>query len=135
MRYIALLASLAASLAGADLSGIWVGHYPGRNGEPIEVAFQFRQQGETLGGKLYGDFKSMPVVEGKVTLDQVEFVVMAEEQAGNQINETRLRFTGTLKDGELELTRERESSRNAGNGGEVQSRTNAKQAIRLKRLL
>ncbi|MFN7931863.1 MAG: hypothetical protein U0R19_00975 [Bryobacteraceae bacterium] len=134
MRRLLLLASLAATVAAADLTGIWVGQYPGRNNEPIDIAFQFQHKDEALSGKLYGDFKSMRIVEGKVTGDQVVFVVLAEEQAGNQINETRLRFTGTLKDGEIELTRERESSRNAGNGGEVQSRNNTKQAFRLKRL-
>ena len=62
--------------------------------------------------------------------------MLAQEQAGNQINDTRLRFTGTIKDGEIELTRERESSTNAGNGGGVQMRANAtKQTFRLKRLL
>ena len=134
MRILLALAALAASLPAADLSGIWVGQYPGRNNEPIDIAFQFQHKGEVLSGKLYGDFKSMRIVEGKVTGDEVNFVVLAEEQAGNQINETRMRFTGTFKDGELELTRERETSRNAGNGGAVQSRNNTKQTFRLKRL-
>lgn len=133
-RLLALLISLAAVLGAADLTGIWVGQYPGRNKEPVDIAFQFKQQGAVISGKLYGDFKSMPIVEGKITADQIEFIVIAEEQAGNQINETRLRFTGSLKDGEMELTRERESSHNAGNGGEVQSRNNTKQTFRLKRL-
>lgn len=134
MRCLLSLVALAATLSAADLTGIWVGQYPGRNNEPIDIAFQFQHKGEVLSGKLYGDFKSMRIVEGKVAGDQVVFIVLAEEQAGNQINETRLRFTGTLKDGEIELTRERESSRNAGNGGEVQSRNNTKQTFRLKRL-
>ncbi|MBL8176444.1 MAG: hypothetical protein JNK48_17345 [Bryobacterales bacterium] len=134
MRVLLALATFAAALSAADLSGIWVGQYPGRNNEPIDIAFQFQHKGDALSGKLYGDFKSMRIVEGKIAGDQVQFVVIAEEQAGNQINETRLRFTGTLKDGEIELTRERESSRNAGNGGEVQSRNNTKLTFRLKRL-
>jgi hypothetical protein len=134
MRTLALLCALTATLSAADLTGIWVGQYPGRNNEPIDIAFQFQHKGEVLAGKLYGDFKSMRIVEGKVSGGEVNFIVVAEEQAGNQINETRLRFTGTLKDGELELTRERESSRNAGNGGEVQSRNNTKLTFRLKRL-
>ena len=49
--------------------------------------------------------------------DQVSFVVIAQEQAGNQINETRMRFTGTFKAGELELTRSREGVHDAANGG------------------
>ena len=101
----------------------------------IDIAFKFSQEGESLTGKLYGDYRSTPVVEGKVTGDQVSFVVIAQEQAGNQINETRMRFTGTFKAGELELTRSREGVRDAANGGAAQVRGDSKQTMKLKRLL
>ena len=39
----------ASALLGADLTGIWVGQIPGRNGEPQDVAFKFTQNGATLG--------------------------------------------------------------------------------------
>src|SRR6266550_4052966 len=97
----------ASALLGADLTGIWVGQIPGRNGEPQDVAFKFTQTGTTLGGKLYGDYQSTPITEGKISGDEIAFVVVAPEQAGNQINVTRLRFTGSVKDGEIDLTRER----------------------------
>ena len=125
----------AGSLAAGELSGIWMGQYPARNGDPIDIAFKFTQEGDSLTGKLYGDYRSTPVVEGKVTGDQVSFVVIAQEQAGNQINETRMRFTGILKAGELELTRSREGVRDAANGGVAQVRGDAKQTMKLKRLL
>ena len=125
----------AGSLVAGDLSGIWMGQYPARNGDPIDIAFKFSHEGESLTGKLYGDYRSTPVVEGKVTGDQVSFVVIAQEQAGNQINETRMRFTGTFKAGELELTRSREGVRDAANGGAAQVRGDSKQTMKLKRLL
>ena len=122
-------------LSAADLSGIWTGQIPTRNGEKQDIAFEFIQNGTKLGGKLYGDYQSSPITSGIVARDLVTFVVLAPEQAGNQINETRLRFTGSIKNGVLELIRERESSTNAGNRGDVQLRANAKQTIQLKRLL
>ena len=125
----------ALNLLGADLTGIWIGQIPGRTGDLQDIAFKFTQDGAALGGKLYGDYQSTPITEGKISGDQVTFLVIAPEQAGNQINRTRLRFSGTLKDGEIELTREREGSTNAGNGGGVQFRGNTKQTFRLKRLL
>jgi hypothetical protein len=135
MRRLCIAGLLCASaLLGAGLSGIWVGQIPGRNGAMDDVAFQFTQDGTALGGKLYGDYQSTPIVEGKVVGDQVTFVVIAPEQAGNQINSARLHFTGSLKGGELELTREREGATNAGNGGVVQFKGNAKVSFRLKRL-
>jgi hypothetical protein len=123
------------TLLGAGLTGIWMGQIPGRSGQSQEVAFRFTQTGTMLAGKLYGDYQSTPISEGKISGDEVSFVVIAPEQAGNQINETRYRFSGAIKDGELELTREREGSTNAGNGGGVQFKGNAKQTFRLKRLL
>ncbi|HTM51815.1 MAG TPA: hypothetical protein VL285_24135 [Bryobacteraceae bacterium] len=135
MRKLLVLAMAACSLQAADLSGIWVGQIPGRTGEMQDIAFKFTQSGETLGGKLYGDYQSTPLSEGKIIGDSVTFLVVAPEQAGNQINRTKLRFKGTLKDGELELVREREGSTNAGNGGGVQFKGSTTQIFRLKRLV
>jgi hypothetical protein len=130
-----LLLLAASSLAAADLSGIWIGRIPGRNGELQDIAFQLRQTGAKLDGKLYGDYQSSPIVEGTVAGPLVTFVVSGSEQAGNQINETRTRFTGKLENGEIELLRERERSHNAGNSGAVEQRRNSsRQAFKLKRL-
>lgn len=136
MIRIALALIAAAVLSAADLTGIWTGQMPTRNGETVDISFQFVQSGTKLSGKLYGDYRSSPIVEGIVAGDLVTFVVVTAEQAGNQINDTRLRFTGSLKSGEVELTRERESVVNAGNGGNAQTRSgpSPKQTFRLKRL-
>jgi hypothetical protein len=119
---------LMISLA-ADLTGIWVG-------QMLDIAFQLRQTGTKLAGKLYGDYQSSPIVVGTVAEAAVTFVVSGSEQAGNQINETRTRFTGRYyENGELELTRERESGHNAGNSGAVEQKANTpRQTFRLKRL-
>jgi hypothetical protein len=135
-RRLAILWILSvAGACAADFAGIWIGQAPGRNGEPQDVAFKFTQEGATLGGKLYGDYQSTPITEGRISGDQVSFVLLAPEQSGNQINQARLRFTGILKGGEIELTREREGATNAGNGGAVQFKGTAKQTFRVKRLL
>src|SRR6476659_10784344 len=125
----------AASVFGADISGMWIGQIPTRN-QMLDVAFQFTQTRDTLSGKLYGDYESTALTDGRISGDNISFIVTIKEQAGNQINETRLRFTGTLKDGMLELTRERESSKNAGNSGAAGPvRGNTKLTFRVKRLL
>jgi hypothetical protein len=136
MRKLFMVALLCAwALPAADLTGIWIGQIPARNGEMQDIAFKFTQNGTTLGGKLYGDYQSTPITEGKISGDQITFVVNAPEQAGNQINRARLSFSGSIQAGEIELTREREGATNAGDGGVVQFRGNAKQTFRLKRLL
>lgn len=141
MRRSAAILLSASAVFGADLTGIWVGQIERQNNTPLDVAFQFTQSGSTLTGKLYGDYQSTPISEAKIEGDTVSFIVVTSEQAGNEINEVRLSYTGTWKDGELELTRERLSARNAGNRGEGRiQRPNTNNArptppIRLKRLI
>jgi hypothetical protein len=130
---LALLGSL--SVWGADFTGIWMGQIPtGRNGELSDVAFKITQTGNTLTGKMYGDYQSSPISEARISGDLVTFLVIGAQQSGNEINQTRFRFTGSLKDGALELTRDREASNTAGNGGVYVQKNNNKQTFRLKRL-
>jgi len=117
----------------ADVSGIWTGQVTTRGGTQ-DVTLKLEQQGTKLTGKLYDDRGSSPISEGKAVGDVVIFVVAVQEQSGNQINDTRLRYTGTLRDGTLELARDRESSTIAGNSGGVFQKSAAKQLIKLKRL-
>lgn len=139
MRLLVSLLLGGCALVAGDLTGIWVGQIAvGRNGELQDITFKFTQNGSALGGKLYGDYRSTAIVEGKISeYDQVSFVVITQEQAGNQINDTRLRFTGCIENGVINLTRERESATNAGNAGSVQFQRNrnVRQTFQLRRLL
>lgn len=124
----------ALILSAADISGFWLGSVTsGRRNQVQDFAFQFIQKGPVLTGKLYLDYGSAPILKGTVDGDHIAFEVMAREQAGNEINQTVFRFTGTLKDGEIEVTREREEIRAAGNSGAAFARPGT-QTIRLKRL-
>jgi len=132
MRRLAIFALCGSSLFGTDLAGIWTGQITGRTGDIQDLAFKFTQSGTKLTGKLYGEYQSAAIIEGKIIGDQLDFVVIAQEQNGNQISDSRLHFTGVMKAGEIELTREREGSTNAGNGGSYQNRTNGKLTFHLK---
>ena len=133
---------LAQTLSAADLSGIWMGQVPGRRGGGgTDISFQLLQDGARLAGKLYEDIGSSPFLEGGVEGDQIHFVVVAREQAGNQVNLVTYRYEGKVIDGELELTRERTKAVDAVSGAEfpVNERRNDDNReppkIRLKRLL
>jgi hypothetical protein len=122
------------SLPAADISGFWLGSVTGgRRNQIQDFAFQFIQKGTNLTGKLYVDYGSTPILKGTVDGDRITFQVVAREQAGNEINQSVLSFTGTLKDGEIEITREREEVRAAGNSGVAFARPGT-QTFRLKRL-
>ena len=142
MRLLLAMGSLwCATLSAADFAGTWIGEIPFQaNGQRLkmaqQVAFQLVQNGATLTGQLYGDYDSSPIIEGKVTDGGIDFVVIAQEQQGNQINQSRLHFTGTLQpDGTIQLSRVRETSTNAGNGGAYKGKaTYSKQTFVIRRL-
>jgi hypothetical protein len=113
-RRIFLALPLAAGLltaAGPDLTGIWAGQIPGRVGMQ-DIAFKFEQKGETLGGKMYLENDETPIAEGKVVDGQISFSVASDFNG----RPTKFRFTGSMKDGKVELTREREGGAVPGGG-------------------
>lgn len=118
--------------AAADLSGIWTGVIPTRNGDLQDITFKLTQTGETIGGKMYRDSASAPIVEGKITGEQLNFTVIVEEQLGNLFVNTKHVFTGALKGSEIEVSRERVLDPKIGN---AERRNNQKQTFTLKRLL
>lgn len=131
-----LLAFCAVSTFAADFSGIWAGQIASTRAgiDPQEVAIQIVQTGTKISGKMYGDYASSPIIEGTISGNLITFVVKTAEQAGNEINDTRVRFTGSLQGGELELTRERESATRAGSGAGAAIRPGSKQTFKMKKL-
>ena len=133
-KLVAALLWSAALLSAADVSGIWLGSSTvGRRGQVQDFAFHFVQTGTALTGKVYLDYGSTPILKGTVEGDKLSFEVVAREQNGNEINESVLRFTGVWKDGEIEITRDRQEIRNAGNSGAGFSRPGA-MTFKVKRL-
>lgn len=132
MRWLTIL--VAASCFAADFTGTWVGQVPGNRGALEDVAFQLVQKGSELTGKQYGDFESTPIVKGTVSGELVMLVLLRQEQSGNEINQSKIRFTGRMVGGEIELTRERESSSRAGSGASAAVGRVGRQTFRLKRL-
>lgn len=132
MRLLLLLVGL--SCFGVDLTGRWTGTIPGRNGTLEDIAFQFVQQGAALTGKQYGEYESTPILKGTVSGELVMFVLVRQEQSGNEINQTKIRFTGRMVGDELELTREREASTRSGSGASASVKNSPRQSFRLRRL-
>jgi hypothetical protein len=121
---------LAACLPASEIDGIWVGQQAGRRGDLEDQAFRFKLDGQVLTGKLFGDEFDLPISEGSLSGDQIRFVITTT----NYYNGTKTRFIyiGAIKNGEIELTRERiqtagekAANRNPGNAG--------KQTLKLKR--
>ncbi len=99
---LVLVSALVAS--GADLTGIWTGQAPGRNGETEDVTFRFRQDGAALNGKLYAETGDIPIVDGKVEGDRIRFSVVIRFSS----NATTFTYSGTVNGDEIRMTRERD---------------------------
>lgn len=119
---------LAASTLFADISGIWTGQQPDRNGDLQNFAFQFVQKGDSITGKMYGDNESTPITEGKLSGEQVRFTVTGE--LNGQINKAV--YSGTVKGDEMEIFRERKLQPGKQPPAEKQP---APKPIQLKRLV
>ena len=127
-RSVLAMLLFAVYALAAEIDGIWVGQQQGRRGEPEDLAFRFKLDGQVLTGKMFGDEADLPISEGSFSADQIRFVVITT----NYYNGTKTKFiySGAIKGGEMELTRERiqtaeEKAANRNTAG--------KQTLKLKR--
>jgi hypothetical protein len=133
-RVLSIALITSASLFAADLSGTWTGLIPARNNDMQDITFRLTQKGDVLNGKLYRDTTSVPILDGKITGDQISFRVESEEQVGNVFVVMKYSFTGSIKGSDIELTREREANPEL-NSGNPANRPNQKPTFTLKRIL
>jgi hypothetical protein len=127
-RSVIAMLLLATCALASEIDGIWVGQQPGRRGDTEDLAFRFKLNGQVLTGKMFGDEADLPIAEGSFSGDQIRFIVTTT----NYYNGTKTRFiyTGAIKNGEMELTRER-----VQNPEEKAANRNAgKQTLKLKRV-
>jgi hypothetical protein len=128
-RYLIVFAIAATTTFAADLTGIWAGQAPGRRGDKEDVAFQFKVNGATLTGKMFGDEFDLPLEEASVSGNQVTFTVTTTNYYSR--SQVKFVYTGTIKDNEIELTRARIGGAPAEGPATGQ---NVKQTFTIKRL-
>jgi hypothetical protein len=128
-RFLAGFAIASMTMFAADLTGIWTGQMPGRRGDKEDVSFQFKVNGSTLTGKMFGDEFDLALEQASVSGDQVKFTVTTTNYySGSQV---KVAFTGTIKGNEIELTRARAGGVAAEGPA---TRQNVKQTFTIKRL-
>jgi hypothetical protein len=118
----------AGSLLATDITGIWTGEQQGRRGQPEEIAFQFKVQGSSVTGKLFGDEFDLAVTDATLSGDQIRFTVTTVNYYSG--GKTKFIYSGTIKGSEMELTRERVPSPT----DPPTDRPQMKQTLKLKRL-
>jgi len=118
---LGFIAFLVAAPAAENLTGTWMALIPASGRRfAYDIEFQLVQKIGSLSGKLYHDGVSSPIIEGSVNeRGEVEFVIEAREQAGNQVNIVEYRFEGVVCGDGIEITRERATARDAVSGADV----------------
>ncbi len=97
---VAVLALLASAWA-ADVTGKWVAQVQGRNGM-TETTFTFKVDGTALSGTLATPQGETEISEGKVSGDEISFVIV--RKMGE--NEMKISYKGKVAGDEITFTRE-----------------------------
>lgn len=105
---IVCIAVLVCAIAGsaADVNGKWIAQVPGRGGEPREVTFIFKADGEKLTGTRSTPRGEGEISEGKISGDEISFAVTRSFQG----REMKLLYKGKVSGDEIKFTRQREGS-------------------------
>jgi hypothetical protein len=97
---VALLAVCALTAVAADVSGKWVAQVPGRDGATQERVFVFQVSGATLTGTISSQRGDQPISEGKVSGDEISFVVVRKFQE----REMKTTYKGKVSGNEIKFT-------------------------------
>lgn len=97
-----LLAMLMLAVIGlaADVTGKWKAEFTTPDGQTRTSLFTFKVEGDKLTGTVSSPRGEAPIQEGKVSGDQISFVVVREFGG----NEVRIKYTGKVSGDELKLT-------------------------------
>ena len=95
-----LIAAMAASARAADVSGKWVAQVPDSEGQPQKNTFNFKVDGSSLTGTVSGKRGKHLISEGRVSGDEITFVVNLRFN-GNQMVMT---YDGKISGDEITFT-------------------------------
>jgi hypothetical protein len=105
MKCLAIALLSAITMLGADVTGTWTGQMPTRDGETRDVTFKLKQAGTAVTGSMSAFDNDIAIQEGKIDGEKISFTVTLEFGDG-----IKLLFNGTVKDNEINLTRQREGA-------------------------
>ncbi len=95
----ALLALLAICAWGADVNGKWKAEFQTPNGDTRTSIFTFKAEGQTLTGTVESPRGVANIQEGKISGDDVSFVVIRNFNG----NEFKMKYKGKVAGDEIKL--------------------------------
>jgi hypothetical protein len=90
-----LALGFVVSAFGADVAGKWQAQVQTPDGQDMQVTFNLKTDGDKVTGTVEGPMGEMPITEGKVTGDNIEFTVEA--------NDMKIVHKGTVSGDEMKL--------------------------------
>jgi len=96
-----MLIGLVSTIAlAADINGKWKSESPGRDGTPMTTTYTFKVDGDKLTGTVAGARGETAISEGKVTGDEISFVVV--RSMGGE--ERKIQYKGKVSGDEIKLS-------------------------------
>ncbi len=96
----ALVGVLAIAAFAADVTGKWKAEFQTPNGDTRTSIFNLKADGEKLTGSVENPRGSTDIQDGKVSGDDVSFVVVRNFNG----NEMKMRYKGKVSGDEMKLT-------------------------------
>ena len=100
VRALALVSVFLTAAWAADVSGKWKAEYESPDGQTRTSMFTFQVDGEKLTGTVGSARGESPISEGKVSGDEISFVVVRKFQD----NEFKMNYKGKVAGDEIKLT-------------------------------
>ncbi len=96
-----MLIGLVATVAlAADIAGKWKSESPGRDGNTMVTTYTFKVDGDKLTGTVGGPMGESAISEGKITGDDISFVVVRERNG----QEFKIQYKGKVSGDEIKMT-------------------------------
>ncbi|MBI4877950.1 MAG: hypothetical protein HY822_25245 [Acidobacteria bacterium] len=99
-RGVVLAVLLVAVAWAAGIDGKWKAEYTSPDGQARQTTFTFKVEGEKLSGTAAGGAGEAPIQEGKVSGNQISFVVV--RNFGGE--DVKFNYKGTAAGDEIKLT-------------------------------
>ncbi len=97
---LALMGLMGMVAMAASIDGKWKSEMPGRDGTPQTTTYTFKADGDKLTGTVTGRGGETAITEGKISGDDISFVVV--RNFGGE--ERKIQYKGKVSGDEIKIT-------------------------------
>lgn len=97
---VAVVGLIAAAAIAAEIDGKWQSEMPGRDGNVMTTTYTFKAEGDKLTGTISGRQGDTPIAEGKISGDEISFVVV--RNMGGE--DRKIQYKGKISGDEIKMS-------------------------------